>query len=195
MGAGVGGCGKGSSSIPGLDRFHAGVMQGRLLISFVATKLTLDEGLSFPVPGLKEAQLAFAPDLASAGTVIQFSAALESENALPGILPPAHLEGLPDGRPLPDIRGGRLPRRALPLGPIEVSLYLSEETWGVFLPLKLKNSAGIGLPWTIRVPLKDERGNAIGKAYAIPALATSQHEDSGGILLLVPFVSTQSSTL
>ena len=188
-GAGLSGCGKGGRTIPGIDRFHVGVMEERLLISFVSQQLTLDQGLSFPVPGLPDAQLAFAPDLASSGTVIQFSAALQGEGG-PSVLPPASLGGLPDGRPLPDVRSGTLPRRDLNIGPVTLSLYLSEESWGLFLPLKLKNKSGLGLLWTIKVPIVDEHGYTLGRAYAIPPRWTDPHS-SAGILLLVPFTQAR----
>jgi len=165
------------------------VTENRLLISFVSQRLSLDQGLSFPVPGLPEAMLAFAPDLTSPGTVIQFSAALDSTDA-PSVLPPALLGGLPDGRPLPDVRGGILPRRDLDLGPLTLSLYLSQETWGLYLPLKLSPAQGLGLLWTLKFPILDERGNTLGRGYAIPRRLTDSRSSSG-ILLLVPFTQAR----
>ncbi len=182
----LGGCGRGGKSIPGIERFHLGVVEDRLFVSLVASTLHLDQGLSFPVPGLPDSQLAFGPDLQSEGTLIQFSTALSSEDGV-GVLPPATLAGLPDGRPLPDIRGGALPRRTFTVGPVELSLYLSEETWGLFLPLSLRNPSGLRLFSTLSLPILDEFGNVLGRAYAIPKSAFVSSSVSG-ILILVPFV-------
>lgn len=168
--------------MPGVRGFHADVAQSRLYVSFVSTALSWDAGVTVPIPGLPDATVGVAPDLTSNGTVFQFSIPLSSIRApsLPGAgLPWA---GLPDGRPLPGVRSGALPRWDFQIDRLRASAYVAEDVFGLFLPLALTTRTGLKLPFVVSMNVRDERGNAIGKAYAVPAL--SSREESGLLLLL-----------
>lgn len=180
------GCGSGRK-VPGLESFHADVMQSRLYVSFVSTTLKWDAGLTVPIPGLDDSTVSVAPDLNSAGTVFQFviplATLLNGGRALP-------LRGLPDGRGIPDIAGGMLPRWDFDVGSsggskFSASAYLSDDVFGLFIPLKFKTKKGVGLPFLISVEIKDERGNLLGKAYAIPQNLSGE---GSGLLILLPFL-------
>src|SRR3954463_2765752 len=101
------GCGKGKTPVPGLDDFAVTVLKGRLYVTFLAETVSWDFGATFPIPGLKDAQVSIAPDLSSSGTLFQFSIGIAS---LLNHGEPLPFSSLPDGRPIPDIRGGELPR-------------------------------------------------------------------------------------
>jgi hypothetical protein len=177
------GCGKGQNSVPGLEKFQAGVLQSRLYVSFVSTTLNWDQGITFPIPGLTDATVSVAPDLTTSGTVFQFSiglaALLDHAQALPK-------SGLPDGRALPDIEGGQLPRWDAQVKNLKLSLYLSDDAFGLFVPLSFI-SKGVTLPVMISVQLKDERGNILGKVYAIPSDET-QSSSQSGLFVLLPYL-------
>ncbi len=180
------GCGRGRK-IPGLENFHADVLQSSLYVSFVATQLKLDQGLTAPIPGLNDATVSVSPDLNSDGTVLQFTVPLASllnqGRPLPAL-------GLPDGRGLPDIAGGRLPRWDFKIDQLSMSAYLSDDAFGLFIPILFKTKTGIKLPYLISVSVQDERGNKLGKAYAIPANASG---DGSGVLILLPYLGGNSS--
>jgi len=178
----IAGCGKGQKTVPGLENFHAGVLQSNLYVNFVSTSLHWDTGLSVPIPGLDDANLSVAPDIESGGTTFQFSIALAS---LLNQGKPLPLSSLPDGREIPDIEGGQLPRWDLKLkGAMTLSLYLSTDAFGLFVPLDFVSKKGLTLPWMVSVKITDDRGNLLGKAYAIP----SQDGAGSGLFVLLPYL-------
>lgn len=181
------GCGKGSKTVPGLERFQAGVLQSRLYVSFVSTSLQWDQGLTLPIPGLDDATVSVAPDLATTGTVFQFSIGLE---ALLDDGRPLPLAGLPDGRAIPDVQGGQLPRWDAAVRGLKLSLYLSNDAFGLFVPLKFVSSKGASLPFMVAVRIEDERGNLLGKAYAIPP-NTGGSSSSSGLFVLLPYLGAE----
>lgn len=178
-------CGKGSKSIPGIERFHTGVVQSHLYVSFVSTALRWDQGLTLPIPGLDEATVSVTPDLATSGTVFQFSIGLA---ALLNNGKPLPLSGLPDGRAIPDIQGGTLPRWDAQVRDLKLSLYLSNDAFGLFVPLSLISKKGISLPVMISVRIEDERGNILGKGYAIPSNSTG---GGSGLFVLLPYLGAE----
>jgi hypothetical protein len=178
----LGGCGKGQKSVPGLENFHAGVLQANLYVNFVATALHWDSGLSLPIPGLDGANLSVAPDIESGGTTFQFSIALAS---LLNHGQPLPISALPDGRDIPDIEGGQLPRWDLSVkDALTLSLYLSNDAFGLFVPLDFVSKKGLMLPWMVSVKISDEKGNLLGKAYAIP----SKGGKGSGLFVLLPYL-------
>jgi len=172
-------CGKGKGSIPGLKNFYAGILEARLYVSFVSTTLTWDGGLTLPVPGLPDSSVSFAPDLESAGTVFQFQAPLSS---IVNAGKPLPLSGLPDGRPLPDVRTGQLPRWDFTVKNVTLSAYLSNDAFGLFVPLTFRSKDGKSLIFPVSVKIEDDRGNVLGRAHAIPS--NIQSTGSGALVLL-----------
>ncbi|OFZ82153.1 MAG: hypothetical protein A2583_07515 [Bdellovibrionales bacterium RIFOXYD1_FULL_53_11] len=177
------GCGKGK--VPGLENFSVAVVQKRLYASFTATALQWDFGITVPIPGLKDATAGIAPDMMSGGTIFQFSIGLESlvNNGQP--LPRL---GLPDGRPIPDVADGVLPRSDTHLKSLKLSIYLADDAFGIFVPITFRSKKGYTLPWVVSMKIRDERGNVLGKAYAIPE--QGDNTDSG-LLLLLPYMLGQ----
>ncbi|MBY0469969.1 hypothetical protein K2X30_02300 [bacterium] len=182
----IAGCGKGKKNIPGLDGVNIGVFDRHLVASFVSQTFKTDVGASFPIPGLKDAMLSVQPDLASAGTVFQISVGIDS---LGGGEMHHEPQGLPGGGALPEVVGGALPRWDTMLGKLPISLYLSDEVFGIFIQLKFMDSKGFILPWIVSTVIRDDRGNQLGKAYAIPENVSG----SSGLLILLPYFSPKEA--
>ena len=178
--SGATGCGKGAGKIPGLEHFSAQILEQSLSVSFVSTTLLTDAGITLPIPGLDGAIVGLGPDLQSNGTLFQFSIPLKSLLKSDGSLP---VTGLPDGRPLPGIIKGVLPRWDFMADRTRVSLYLSQDAFGLFVPLTFLDHTGATLPMTISVPIRDERGNLLGKAFALPPSLSGA---GSGIFVLIP---------
>ena len=176
-----GGCGKGKK-VPGLENFRLSVIQQRLYVAFVSTTLSWDYGVTTAIPGLKDATVTVAPDLITGGTVFQFSIGLA---ALLNDGKPFPLSGLPDGRAIPDIEGGVLPRWDAEIEQLKLSVYLSNEVFGLFVPLKFMSKKGVTLPWLVSMKIRDERGNLLGKVYAIPQNVGGS---GSGLLILLPYL-------
>lgn len=180
------GCGKGKNPVPGLTSFQADVLQSRLYVSFVSTTLNWDQGITVPIPGLIDATVGVTPSLSGPGTVFQFSIGLASLLGN-GKTPP--LAGLPDGRSLPDVSGGQLPHWDARVGGLKMSLYLSDDAFGLFVPLSFSIN-GVGLPAQISVQIDDDRGNLIGRAYALPVDAAGA---GSGLFVLLPYLGSGPS--
>ncbi len=172
------GCGSGHR-IPGLEHFSLHAQAGQLTLGFLATSLHLEGCASFAIPGVPGATLGCSPDLQGHGTVFQLSLPLRAVSAADQALVTG---GLPDGRALPDVLGGVMPRWSDSFGKLQLTFYVSGEAFGLFVPVPLKTPAGLLLHSLISVRIRDERGNLIGKAYAIPP--GNRGEDSGLFLLL-----------
>jgi hypothetical protein len=177
-------CGSGKKSIPGIANFDVGVIQNHLYASFVSTNLNWDAGGTVPIPGLKDATVGISPYLPTdgsplEGTVFQFSIGLDSLGATNYAL-----AGLPDNRDLPDIQGGKLPRWSFSIKKEPIYLYLADEAFAIFVPLKLQTSAGVSLNVMVSATIQDERGNRVGKIYAIPSVANG---NISGLLVMLPF--------
>jgi hypothetical protein len=175
------GCGKGKT-LPGLSNLHTDVVAGKFYISFLTTLLQWDTGVTLPIPGLSDASLSVAPDFKSNGVVFQFSVGLSSliGDAQNGKFP---LSALPDGRAIPGVLGGVLPRWDLTLDPSKsyrLSFYLSGEALGLFVPLPIRFPAGAE-NLMVSQSIKDSKGNRLGVGYAIPG---SGNDQSGLLLLL-----------
>jgi hypothetical protein len=176
------GCGKGAKTVPGLEGFQAGVLKSHLYVSFTSTSLHWDQGLTVPIPGLDDSTISVAPDLTSSGAVFQFSigvdALIKQGKALPH-------SGLPDGTPLPDVTGGTLPRWDTQIKGLKLSLYLSDDAFGLFVPLSFISQKGVSLPYQVSVSIQDERGNTLGKVFALPG------ESGSGLFVLLPYLGAE----
>jgi hypothetical protein len=184
-------CGKGKNSIPGVENFNVGVLNQQLIASFVSTTLNLDAGLQIPIYGLQGAFISAMPYLPTDGSPIEgtlFQVTVDL-NDLQGTN--FALAGLPDGRPLPDIEGGDLPRWSFPIKGETIYLYLADQAFGLFIPLPL-SAGGVSLGATITATVTDEKGNTVGKVYAIPAQGGST---TSGLLVLLPLPGGSGSTL
>jgi hypothetical protein len=184
-----------STSIPGVSNFNVGVQtegtDQHLFAGFQAANLNLTVGGSAPIPGLAAATVSITPALPvngkAGGTVFQFD--VDLSNLGNGI---TYADaGLPDGRPLPGIDGGILPRWEFTIDGVTIYLYLQNSTaFGFFIPIDLEDTNGFTLPETLSIEIDDSRGNLIGEAYAIP---TAGSGTSSGLLVLIPFINNASA--
>ena len=178
-----------STSIPGVQNFNVAVQtesgDPHLYAAFEATALAWKAGIIAPIPGLKNATVGISPGLPTngqpEGTVFQFDVDL----ATLGYADYA-LAGLPDGRGLPDIDGGELPRWQFSIQQQEFDLYLSSTVFGIFIPINLEGTDGATLPDTLSMEIDDSKGNLVGKVYAIP---TAGGGTNSGLLFLIPFTA------
>lgn len=103
----VGGDGGQNPIIPGLDGPHVTISNTHVLVSTVFKDLRLNGGLRYPLPKLKDSYVELSPDLQSDGVLLSFSFSLE--DILGRDLDDLQMIGLPGGRPIPEIPGGRMP--------------------------------------------------------------------------------------
>lgn len=180
------GCGRGLRNVPGIEKFSAGVLNGYFLMTFKSTTLKTDFGGTFPLPGLKGSLLSIEPQLSTGGkedgTLIRFSQDL---SVLTESLSPYPYSGLPDGRPLPGVSGGALPRWDIDIGKYTLSVYLSDEGFGLYFPLRFLGAKGFELLSVVSVPIEDDHGNLIGTVYAIPRYVSGS---GSGLFILIPFI-------
>ena len=172
-------CGK--NQVPGIKKFNAGIQEKRLFVSFLAIKLRWDYGGSIGIPGLPGSLVSVSPDMTTGGTLFEFS--IDTTNLVADITHGLPLKGLPDGRALPDVASGVLPRWQVPIhAGLDLSVYLSEDALGIFVPIDLSSIKGIPLATMISFEIHDQAGNLLGKAYAIPS-----NGGESGLLALVPY--------
>ena len=172
-------CGK--NQIPGVKSFNAGVQEKRLFVSFLAIKLHWDYGGSIGIPGLPGSLVSVSPDMTTGGTLFEFS--IDTTDLVSDITHGLPSKGLPDGRPLPDVASGVMPTWQLPIhSGMELSLYLSEDAFGIFVPIDLSSIKGIPLLTEISFEIHDQQGNLLGKAYALPS-----NGGQSGLLALIPY--------
>ena len=177
-------CGKGQTSVPGMNNFSTAVLNGSLYVSFVSTTLHLDAGATIQVPQLADATMSVSPDIATNGTVFQFSVGLAALVNQGKALP---LEGLPDGQPLPDVTGGVLPRWDFTIAKLNISAYLSSDAFGLFIPLSFLDLKGIPLLIQVSQNITDAKGNLLGRAYAIPSNVSGAES---GLFILLPYLGS-----
>jgi len=178
-----------NGSIPGVQNYDFSVKNNHLFADFVATTLQLQVGATLPIPNLKGATVGVNPYLPTdgsntKGTIFSFDVDLTQ---LPNVN--YAVAGLPDGRALPDVSGGQLPRWNFEIQNIQIYVYLADGAFSIFVPIDL-TSDGVALPMMLSQEIDDDRGNLVGKVYAIPqAGGTTQ----SGLLVLLPFIRSTPS--
>ena len=172
-----------SPQIPGIARYGVGIQNQHLYVNFVASSLHIDVGVTVPIPNLPGATVGVNPYLPApgetGGTLFEFDVdltQLKEKNF--------DVAGLPDGRALPDIAGGALPRWTFTVKGVALDLYLGNGAFAIFVPVDL-SADGYSLPAMISEEVDDTRGNEIGKLYAIP---TQGGATVSGVLILLPFI-------
>jgi hypothetical protein len=190
-----------NSTIPGISNFNVAVQKEssdqHLYAAFVSTVLSIQEGLTVPIPELANSTVGITPYLPTdgsapgTGTLFQVDIDLSTLSVNQDFA----VAGLPDGRALPDIDGGVLPRWEFTVQPgstqEDIFVYLSNAAFGIFIPLPLEAN-GVSLPDTISMEIDDSKGNLLGKAYAIPSSGAAVN--SSGILLLIPFIGNTNTS-
>jgi len=119
--------------IPGLDGPHVSVSNTHLLVSTVFKDLRLNGGLRYPLPKLRDSYVELSPDLQSNGVLLAFSFSLE--DILGRDLDDMQMMGLPGGRPIPEIPGGRMPGIAFTVQHFtNMVFYLSDDKMALYFP-------------------------------------------------------------
>lgn len=180
------GCGSRSASGDGIagvvSKYQFNIKDGRAILSVTFPSAGIEAGARIPLTRPSGAFIELTPDFESGGTLFVLSTPLASlgGNGLPVI-------GLPDGRPLPGVRNGRLPATAANL-PVFGStyMYMGSDVFGLFIPFGLGS-----LPLTVTVRIRDDKGNLLGTLAAIPKGSTGA---VSGILFLFPMEGTAAAT-
>lgn len=119
--------------IPGLKGPFLNVGSTHVLVSTVFQDLRLNGGLRYPLPKLKDSYVELSPDLQSDGVLLAFSISLE--DILGRDLDDMQMMGLPGGRPIPEIPGGRLPGIAFTVQNFtNMVFYLSDTKMAIYFP-------------------------------------------------------------
>ena len=121
-------------TIPGVKGPFVNIFEDRILISSVLPGLPLDGGARYSIPGGHDSYIEISPDLGSSGTLMAISLSLKDiDDEFGGELVTM---GLPGGRPLPEVPGGRM--QALNFSVQNISqmvLYISDEKVGLYFPV------------------------------------------------------------
>ena len=119
--------------IPGLDGPHVIISKTHVLISTVFQGLNINGGLRYPLPKLKDSYVELSPDLQSDGLLLAFSFSIE--DILGRDLDDMEMMGLPGGRQIPEIPGGRLPGIAFTVQHFtNMVFYLSDDKMALYFP-------------------------------------------------------------
>ncbi len=131
----------GNTAISGITGPSVAVVNGDVVLSLTLNNVSVQGGLSLPIPKYPNSSLSVGPDFQSAGTLIVLT--LNVKDFLGGktlILDP---QTLPGGRPLPTVGAGALPALALQIPQLfNTVLYLGPQVIGFFVPVKGLNIAG-----------------------------------------------------
>lgn len=129
----VGGDGSQNPVVPGLRGPTVTISNTHVLVSTVFLDLRLSGGLRYPLPKLKDSYVELSPDLQSDGVLLAFSFSLE--DILGRDLSDMQPMGLPGGRPIPEIPGGRMPGVAFTIQHFtNMVFYLSDDKMALYFP-------------------------------------------------------------
>lgn len=119
--------------IPGLDGPHVNISRTHVLVSTVFKDLRLAGGLRYPLPKLRDSYVELGPDLQSDGVLLSFSFSIE--DILGREIGEMEMIGLPGGRALPDVVGGRMPGVAFTVQHFtNMVFYLSDTQMAIYFP-------------------------------------------------------------
>jgi hypothetical protein len=176
------GCGR-MKKMGGIGKATVDLSDGKIDASLTLTKYNTTQGLSIGVPKLENAVINFGPADGGKGVVLEFVSPIQSIlDAIASEQMPE--QGLPDGRPLYGITTGQLPAFDLQVEKLKLRLYLSDETFGIFVPLNLPDFGAD----PIQFPIKDRRGYVVAYGFGVPPKGGR----GSGLLLLFPLPTLAS---
>ncbi len=165
----------GNQVIPGIDGPTVVLDGDYMRIAFVFEQIETNGGITLPIAQYPNSTIEIGPALSGSGTLMAFSIYLG--DVFDGKLTQLDPQKLPDGRPLPGVPSGALPAVAFTIEQwYNVSLYLSKDVWGVFIPVDI-NLSGI-----FTSSFKTD-GKKIG-VLSIVGKATDGSGQSGALLML-----------
>ncbi len=139
---GCGGSGGGTNPvIDGVDGPFVEYVWGKVLLAMVLKNVSVDAGVTMPIPKYPNSTLQVGPDFNSAGTLISLTINGSDflDNKGEGFDPTT----LPGGRPLPGVASGSLPAIAIQIPSLSNSvLYVGPEVLGFFMPFSGLDTAG-----------------------------------------------------
>lgn len=122
--------------IPGVKGPNLNLTNTHVLITAVFENLNLGVGLRYKIPGSKDSYVELSPDLQSSGTLL--SVGLSIQDVFGGEVEDLRPMGLPGGRALPEIPGGRMPGTKFSIKNFtNMVFYLDERKYGLFFPMDI----------------------------------------------------------
>lgn len=178
-------CGSGTSAsnikIPGVSNLGISLIQDNMLISMVLTKVQLTGGLRYNIPKYPNSYMELSPDLESSGTLMAIS--ISAKDILDTSLLKLETLGLPGGRALPGVAGGRLPAVSFTNTTFQnISFYLGPKLFGIFIPIKTLG------PITAIITSRYYTGtNRVGN---ISLVGNDANGENAGVLLMLDLTTT-----
>lgn len=122
------------AKIPGVDGPFFNVQDGKILLTIGFENLNIDQGLTLPIPRLKNSDFSVVPRL-EGGTLFQVG--LDPKDFESDDFRVVPSTTLPDGRPFPFTVDGTLPALAVNTPRfLDSTFYLSKDVFGFFIPVK-----------------------------------------------------------
>ena len=182
LGLSLSACGSGSGqnvSINGVIGPTVTYLNGSFLMSVVIENVTVQGGVTVPIPHMPNSTIEVGPDLQSNGLLLSVDLSATDIASLSGgnvvLLPP---QSLPDGRPLPGVASGSLPALAVEVPAWDnVVFYVGPTIFGVFVPVKLGMQG-----YEATFAFYDNSGNDIGNISLVGE--DTSGKDSGFVLLI-----------
>lgn len=134
-------CGEGgiNLSIPGVIGPNIMVMDGGILVTSVLERLNPPAGVRYKIPKFPNSYAEVGPDFESDGTLLGVFLSYDDLLDESGDLKSLPAQELPGGRPLPGVASGKLPAVAFTIEAFhDITLYLGENFFGVFVPVNLE---------------------------------------------------------
>ena len=171
-------CGKNDGAnieISGLKGPVVSLLQDNMIITAVFENIQLDGGLRYNIPKYKYSYVEISPDVESTGTKMVVSISLK--DIIDGGLTSLPATTLPGGRNLPGVASGSLPAVAFSIEKFHnMSLYVSKDVFGIFLPTKVGVDGAIA---SFRYFIGEKRAGTVSLVGA-----DANGENSGVLLML-----------
>lgn len=135
-------------TIPGIDGPSVILNQDRVRIVMTFHGLPLNAGLRYPIPGMSDSTIEISPDFESNGTLFVLDLYMGdlSDQGSSELQP----KGLPGGRPLPGVAGGKLPALYFSVQNFPGSvMYLGKSKFGLYLPMALSTPGIMTMPYYV----------------------------------------------
>ena len=160
--------------IPGVKGPNLTLTNTHVLITAVFQNLNLAVGLRYKIPGSKDSYIELSPDLQSSGTLLSVGLSIEDVfgSKVDDLVP----MGLPGGRALPEISGGRMPGVKFSIKNFaNMVFYLDDDKYGIFFPMNITIFMPVGFDFHVG-------SKVVGRMHIIsPDLSNA---NSGFLLML-----------
>jgi hypothetical protein len=188
-------CGSGSGAGAGKNPVISGIsgptatfVNNDFILSMTLANVSIDAGLTVPIPHMPNSSIQVGPDLQSNGMLISVSLNVTDLQGLIKGVDFINPQTLPGGRPLPGVSAGEIPAIAVQVPKWDnMVFYVGTTVFGVFVPVKLGIQNDIA---TFR--FYDTKGDDVGDLSIVGEDSTGANS---GILLLIPIAGQVATIL